>query len=104
MTGNVAEWVRDAYTPSYDDIADFNPFHQDEEQPQRIVRGGSWTSSAFYIGVAARDTQHRSQPSATVGFRCVREVSVLEQDFRVPNDPVTPPTPPPATTAAGSGN
>lgn len=103
MTGNVAEWVRDAYTPSYDDISDFNPFHKDEEQPLRIVRGGSWTSSAFYIGVAARDTQHKSQPSATVGFRCVREVSVVEQDFRVPNGPVTPPAPPP-TTAAGSGN
>lgn len=91
MTGNVAEWVRDAYTPSYEDLSDFNPFHQDEEEPRRVVRGGSWTSTAFYIGVAARDTQHMSEPSATVGFRCVREVSVLEQDFRVPNEPPAPP-------------
>ena len=62
MTGNVAEWVRDAYTPSYDDIADFNPYHKDEEEPRRIVRGGSWTSSAFYIGVAARDDGNRWPP------------------------------------------
>ena len=93
MTGNVAEWVRDAYTPSYDDISDFNPYHTDEEEPRRVVRGGSWTSSAFYIGAAARDTQHMNEPSATIGFRCVREVSVLEQDFSVPNGPVDPPAP-----------
>jgi len=101
MTGNVAEWVRDSYTPSYEDISDFNPYHKDEEEPRRVVRGGSWTSSAFYIGVAARDTQHKSEPSATVGFRCVREVSALEQDFRVPNGPVTPPAAPVSSTGAG---
>lgn len=101
MTGNVAEWVRDAYTPSYEDISDFNPFHKDEEEPRRIVRGGSWTSTAFYIGVAARDAQHMNEASATVGFRCVREVSVLEQDFSVPNGG---PIPEPGPTAAGSDN
>lgn len=99
MTGNVAEWVRDAYTPSYDDLADFNPFHEDEEEPLRVVRGGSWTSSAFYIGVAARDTQHMNEPSATVGFRCVREVSATEQDVAVPNEPPAEPG-----TAPGGAN
>ena len=85
---------------AHNSLSDFNPFHKDEEEPRRIVRGGSWTSSAFYIGVAARDTQHMNQPSATVGFRCVREVSAMEQDFAVPNGPTEEPPP----LSSGGGN
>ncbi|GEM_PF-5534579 len=75
MSGNVAEWTRDAYTPLYDDLSDFNPYHTDEDEPRRIVRGGAWNSTAHFIGVGVRDAQPKDQASVDVGFRCVRELT-----------------------------
>lgn len=79
MAGNVAEWTRDAYTPSYENISDFNPRY-DEGGERRVVRGGAWNSSAFFIGVGVRDTQPRDEASTAIGFRCVREVSSAQPD------------------------
>jgi len=80
VAGNVAEWTQDAYTPSYENISDFNPRYQDEEEPRRVVRGGAWNSDSFSIGVGARDTQRKDKPSVSIGFRCVRDVGVLGQE------------------------
>lgn len=80
MAGNVAEWTRDAYTPSYDNISDFNPHHMDENEPQRVVRGGAWNSNSFAIGVGVRDTQPRDEASVAVGFRCVQDVASLNRE------------------------
>lgn len=80
MAGNVAEWTRDAYNPSYENIADFNPRYEDEEESRRVVRGGAWNSSAFFIGVGVRNTQPRDEASVSIGFRCVREVSSAQPD------------------------
>lgn len=73
MSGNVAEWVQDAYTPAYSDIADFNPLYEDPEENRRVVRGGSWASAAFYIGVGVRDAQPKDEASPYVGFRCAED-------------------------------
>ncbi len=80
MAGNVAEWTRDAYNPSYENISDFNPRYKDEEESRRVVRGGAWDSSAFFIGVGVRNTQPRDEASTSIGFRCVREVSSVQPD------------------------
>jgi formylglycine-generating enzyme required for sulfatase activity len=80
MAGNVAEWTRDAYNPSYENISDFNPRYEDEEESRRVVRGGAWNSSAFFIGVGVRNTQPRDEASTSIGFRCVREVSSAQPD------------------------
>lgn len=75
MSGNVAEWVMDAYAPSYTALSDFNPLHEDPEEPRRVVRGGSWASDAFYIGVGVRDRQEADEATPYVGFRCAMDVA-----------------------------
>jgi formylglycine-generating enzyme required for sulfatase activity len=79
VAGNVAEWTRDAYTPSYDNLSDFNPLHEDGDEPRHVVRGGAWNSNASFIGVGMRDTQPKEEASADVGFRCAREAVRLER-------------------------
>ena len=75
MSGNVAEWVEDAYSATYLILSDFNPYHIDEAETRHVVRGGSWASDEFYIGVGVRDAQEKSQASPYVGCRCVMDVS-----------------------------
>ena len=75
MSGNVAEWCQDTFHPSYTTLTDFNPLHSDPNEPRHIVRGGSWASDAFYIGVGARDVQPADEASPYVGFRCVMDVT-----------------------------
>lgn len=87
MAGNVAEWTRDAYTPSYDNISDFNPRHVDEDESRRVVRGGAWNSNSFAIGVGVRDTQPRDKASATIGFRCVQDVASVNRERRRKSSP-----------------
>jgi len=73
MSGNVAEWVMDAFTPLYKDLADFNPLHRDPSESRHVVRGGSWAANAFRLGVGFRDYQDQSEASLRVGFRCASD-------------------------------
>jgi len=75
MSGNVAEWTEDAFTPTYSVLSDFNPFHADEEEPLRVHRGGSWGSDEFYIGVGVRDAQPMDEASPYVGCRCAADLA-----------------------------
>ncbi|NND73091.1 MAG: SUMF1/EgtB/PvdO family nonheme iron enzyme [Rhodothermales bacterium] len=75
MSGNVAEWVEDAYSATYLILSDFNPYHIDEAETRHVVRGGSWASDEFYIGVGVRDAQEKDQPSPYVGCRCALDIS-----------------------------
>lgn len=75
MSGNVAEWAEDAYSATYLVLSDFNPYHIDEAEERRVVRGGSWASDEFYIGVGVRDAQARGAASPYVGGRCVLDLS-----------------------------
>ncbi len=79
MAGNVAEWIMDAYYPSYSTLQRtrgelITPRYVSDREPRKIVRGGSWASDSFFIGVGARSFQHKDQASARVGFRVVRDV------------------------------
>lgn len=80
MVGNVAEWTQDAYTPSYDNLSDFNPRRRDEDEPRRVVRGGAWNSRTAFIGVGMRDTQPKGEASVDTGFRCVGDVARLKRE------------------------
>jgi len=73
IAGNVAEWTMDAYTPTYSVLSDFNPVYEDENEPRRVVRGGSWASDAFYIGVGVRDAMPYNTASPYVGIRCAMD-------------------------------
>ena len=56
-------------------------FHRDDDtEARRIVRGGSWASDAFYIGVGVRSTQPADEASPYVGFRCVMDVTETNEE------------------------
>jgi formylglycine-generating enzyme required for sulfatase activity len=79
MAGNVAEWTADAYASTYRDHSDFNPYHRDPDEPKRMVRGGSWSSDAFRIGVGLRDFQNRNEASTRIGVRCAVDVARYDE-------------------------
>ena len=82
MAGNAAEWVEDAYSSTYDHYdneAEPTAFH-DESQDERVVRGGSWSSNSFDIGVGVRDSHHKDRGSREIGFRCAADLTVVEGD------------------------
>lgn len=96
VAGNVAEWVEDAYTPSYSALSGLNPVYRDPDENRHVVRGGSWASNAFQIGVGVRDFQPEDEASARIGIRCAADVSSIEgQQERI--GPQQQPSPPPQT-------
>lgn len=95
VAGNVAEWVEDAYAPSYSAISGLDPVYKDSEETRRVIRGGSWASNAFQIGVGVRDYQERDRPSARIGFRCAADISSIEGERADQEGPE--PTAPPQT-------
>ncbi|MFW6348404.1 MAG: formylglycine-generating enzyme family protein, partial [Cyclonatronaceae bacterium] len=80
IAGNVAEWCQDAYHPSYSTLTRsgsqlVTPVYENEEESRRIVRGGSWASSEFYVGVGVRDFRHKNHTSPRIGFRVARSIT-----------------------------
>lgn len=123
MAGNVAEWTKDAYFPSYASIQASSgmfvtPSNLDDNEPRKIVRGGSWASSEFYIGVGVRDFRFQEHSSTTIGFRVAANVSTIMRSERdeaqIPDEgsedlpqPVLPtddPQPPVEEETEGEGN
>jgi formylglycine-generating enzyme required for sulfatase activity len=72
MSGNVWEWTRTAYR-NY-------PYSKTDGRDNtnsaayRVVRGGSWNSSAAYVRAAYRSELSQNYFNRTVGFRCMRPV------------------------------
>ncbi len=92
VAGNVAEWVEDAYTPSYSALSGLDPVYEDSEENRRVIRGGSWASNAFQIGVGVRDYQPKDEASARIGFRCAADVSSIEgEQGQLGPEPSPPP-------------
>ena len=104
VAGNVAEWVQDAYTPSYSALSGLDPVYKDPEENRRVVRGGSWASNAFQIGVGVRNYQDKGNASARIGFRCAADISSIEgkQESLGP-DPTPPPQNQPGAKQQGGG-
>lgn len=84
--GNVSEWCEDVYSPSYykespavDPTGPPNP----GKDVKRVIRGGSWKSSAEQCRASARVGERTGDSDACFstdycGFRCVRRPSVAE--------------------------
>jgi formylglycine-generating enzyme required for sulfatase activity len=77
MYGNVAEWCNDAYDANYykqtESTNPVGPSHGD----LRVLRGGSWSSSATSIRSSYREGEVPGFQDAcfakeTIGFRCVK--------------------------------
>jgi len=106
VAGNVAEWVEDAYTPSYSALSGLDPVYKNTDENRRVVRGGSWASNPFQIGVGVRDFQPKDEASARIGFRCAADVSSIEgsQERLGPGPKPSPQnTPQPGTTQQTGG-
>jgi len=72
MAGNVAEWTLDAYNPaSAARVWDLNPVYLDDEQPMKIVKGGSWKDISHFLQTGASDYEHKDTARSYIGFRCV---------------------------------
>ncbi|MDQ1265617.1 MAG: hypothetical protein QG635_768 [Bacteroidota bacterium] len=72
MTGNVSEWCWDWYSRNYySSIIDINPTGPSKGS-ERVIRGGSWGSSAMYCRSAARGSYFTKNHSQIIGFRIVR--------------------------------
>ncbi len=97
MHGNIAEWCNDWYSSDYyKNSPDHNP-KGPAKGKERVVRGGSWSSTAQ----SCRSAYRASDPSLddtclssnTIGFRCVRNVpsekksNAEEQNMAGTNDP-----------------
>jgi formylglycine-generating enzyme required for sulfatase activity len=77
LHGNVAEWCQDGFDPSYyQNSPSDNPPGPENAGPERVVRGGSWKSSADACRAAARAGDRSVLDTCTasdaLGFRCVR--------------------------------
>ena len=74
MGGNVSEWVADWYDKNYyTKSVQRNPRGPSTGET-KVVRGGSWADSAINLRLTLRLEQLPSQGSATVGFRCAKNL------------------------------
>ena len=71
MSGNVSEWTEDAFNPaSVPLVWDLNPTYFDENEPRKVIRGGSWKDIAFYLETGTRTFEYKDSTRAYIGFRC----------------------------------
>jgi len=70
MSGNVWEWCWDIYG-SYPSGSQNNPTGANSGS-HRVLRGGSWGSSASSCTVSFRDFYYATVAGSNIGFRCVR--------------------------------
>jgi formylglycine-generating enzyme required for sulfatase activity len=72
MAGNVLEWVNDWWQEDYYSVSpNSNPQGPDTGE-YRVVRGGSWFNSGYYVRSAYRNGYHPDYWYNGLGFRCVR--------------------------------
>ena len=83
LYGNVSEWCEDIYSPTYYQTSPKNdptgPANTGADL-KRVIRGGSWKSSAAECRSAARQGEKTGDSDACFstdycGFRCVRRVT-----------------------------
>ena len=86
LYGNVSEWCEDVYSPAYyqgSPAADPAGPPNTGADVRRVIRGGSWKSSAAQCRSSARQGEQTGDSDACFktdysGFRCVRRVTETE--------------------------
>jgi formylglycine-generating enzyme required for sulfatase activity len=100
LAGNVGEWVSDWYGENYYRDPNFtalNPKGPTSGQ-QKVVRGGNWSTTPFFLRSVHRLSAQPLQPTITIGFRCAIDGAPPGVD--VPSPPL--PSNPGAPTAVGT--
>ncbi|MCX7885763.1 MAG: formylglycine-generating enzyme family protein [Verrucomicrobiae bacterium] len=69
MHGNVWEWCQDIYHPSYDNAPADGSARLDGATTNRVLRGGSWYSTAFAVRSANRGRAPPTFRGVVYGFR-----------------------------------
>jgi sulfatase modifying factor 1 len=70
MSGNVSEWVLDAYATTSRSVTwDLDPVYDDPNEPRKVVRGGSWKDIAHYLETSTRTYEYEDVAQAHIGFR-----------------------------------
>lgn len=70
MSGNVAEWVLDAYSPVAGALTwDLDPRYDNANEKRKVVRGGSWKDIAHYLETSTRTYEFQDVKTAHIGFR-----------------------------------
>ncbi|MBI2571429.1 MAG: SUMF1/EgtB/PvdO family nonheme iron enzyme, partial [Candidatus Schekmanbacteria bacterium] len=71
MAGNVLEWVSDWYGDDYYAQSSYQDPAGPASGSQRVIRGGSWGSTAAYIRAADRGAYYPTNwTNPSLGFRC----------------------------------
>jgi len=86
LYGNVSEWCEDVYSPSYykeSPGADPHGPPSPGKDVKRVIRGGSWKSSADMCRATFRQGERTGDTDACFltdycGFRCVRRISAQD--------------------------
>lgn len=74
MAGNVSEWVHSSYDPaSYEYMSSMNPTVNNDEDPRKVVRGGSWKDVSYFLQVSTRDYEYADTARSYIGFRTVQD-------------------------------
>ncbi|MBF0342471.1 MAG: SUMF1/EgtB/PvdO family nonheme iron enzyme [Magnetococcales bacterium] len=70
MHGNVHEWVRDWFREDFYAVSpERNPYCDQSDSGQRVLRGGGWLSPAERIRSASRDRYPPESADGDIGFR-----------------------------------
>jgi len=72
MHGNVWEWCEDDWVDSYDKTPRDGSAYKDNESGSKVLRGGSWGSSADRARSAVRSWDGPGNRSGSSGFRLLR--------------------------------
>lgn len=71
MSGNVSEWCQDAFfEASVPVVWDLNPTYFDDNEPRKVIRGGSWKDVAYYLQTGTRTYEYQDTATSFIGFRC----------------------------------
>jgi formylglycine-generating enzyme required for sulfatase activity len=75
LAGNVEEWVNDYYSRNYyRDNKNWDKPKGPTSGTTRVVRGGSWATTPFFLRSVHRRDKSPTTADVTTGFRCARDV------------------------------